>query len=180
MEKNKKTEEIKEKTPSDADIFDTEDDRNLTIDDIENAPDDPDELFSEPPTLDIDFDEEPTDDELKLEEMDVDALDDLSFDNMNLDDPVKLYLREIGRVPLLSSDEEIKLAVKISEGDEYAKQRLTEANLRLVVSIAKKYVGRGMYFLDLYIKREMSGLLRLLISLITRRALNFQPTPPGG
>lgn len=145
MEKNKKTEEIKEKTPSDADIFDTEEDRNLTIDDIENAPDDPDELFSEPPTLDIDFDEEPTDDELKLEEMDVDALDDLSFDNMNLDDPVKLYLREIGRVPLLSSDEEIKLAVKISEGDEYAKQRLTEANLRLVVSIAKKYVGRGMY-----------------------------------
>ena len=139
MEKNKKTEEIKEKTPSDADIFDTEEDRNLTIDDIENAPDDPDELFTEPPTLDIDFDEEPTDDELKLEEMDVDALDDLSFDNMNLDDPVKLYLREIGRVPLLSSDEEIKLAVKISEGDEYAKQRLTEANLRLVVSIAKKY-----------------------------------------
>ena len=101
MEKNKKTEEIKEKTPSDADIFDTEEDRNLTIDDIENAPDDPDELFTEPPTLDIDFDEEPTDDELKLEEMDVDALDDLSFDNMNLDDPVKLYLREIGRVPLL-------------------------------------------------------------------------------
>ena len=71
MEKNKKTEEIKEKTPSDADIFDTEEDRNLTIDDIENAPDDPDELFTEPPTLDIDFDEEPTDDELKLEEMDV-------------------------------------------------------------------------------------------------------------
>ena len=101
MEKNKNTEEIKEKTPSDADIFDIEEDRNLTIDDIENAPDDPDELFSEPPTLDIDFDEEPTDDELKLEEMDIDALDDLSFDNMNLDDPVKLYLREIGRVPLL-------------------------------------------------------------------------------
>ena len=149
MEKNKKTEEIKEKTNPETDMFETEEERNLTIDDIENAPDDPEELFSEPPTLDIDFDEEPTDDELKLEEMDVDALDDLSFDNMNLDDPVKIYLREIGRVPLLSSDEEIELAVKISEGDEYAKQRLTEANLRLVVSIAKKYVGRGMYFLDL-------------------------------
>lgn len=172
MEKNKKTEEIKEKTPSDADIFDAEDDRNLTIDDIENAPDDPDELFTEPPTLDIDFDEEPTDDELKLEEMDVDALDDLSFDNMNLDDPVKLYLREIGRVPLLSSDEEIKLAVKISEGDEYAKQRLTEANLRLVVSIAKKYVGRGMYFLDL-IQEGNVGLIKAVDKFDYQKGFKF-------
>lgn len=172
MEKNKKTEEIKEKTPSDADIFDAEDDRNLTIDDIENAPDDPDELFSEPPTLDIDFDEEPTDDELKLEEMDVDALDDLSFDNMNLDDPVKLYLREIGRVPLLSSDEEIKLAVKISEGDEYAKQRLTEANLRLVVSIAKKYVGRGIYFLDL-IQEGNVGLIKAVDKFDYQKGFKF-------
>lgn len=172
MEKNKKTEEIKEKTPSDADIFDTEEDRNLTIDDIENAPDDPDELFSEPPTLDIDFDEEPTDDELKLEEMDVDALDDLSFDNMKLDDPVKLYLREIGRVPLLSSDEEIKLAVKISEGDEYAKQRLTEANLRLVVSIAKKYVGRGMYFLDL-IQEGNVGLIKAVDKFDYQKGFKF-------
>lgn len=172
MEKNKKTEEIKEKTPSDADIFNTEEDRNLTIDDIENAPDDPDELFSEPPTLDIDFDEEPTDDELKLEEMDVDALDDLSFDNMNLDDPVKLYLREIGRVPLLSSDEEIKLAVKISEGDEYAKQRLTEANLRLVVSIAKKYVGRGMYFLDL-IQEGNVGLIKAVDKFDYQKGFKF-------
>ena len=172
MEKNKKTEEIKEKTPSDADIFDTEEDRNLTIDDIENAPDDPDELFTEPPTLDIDFDEEPTDDELKLEEMDVDVLDDLSFDNMNLDDPVKLYLREIGRVPLLSSDEEIKLAVKISEGDEYAKQRLTEANLRLVVSIAKKYVGRGMYFLDL-IQEGNVGLIKAVDKFDYQKGFKF-------
>lgn len=172
MEKNKKTEEIKEKTPFDADIFNTEEDRNLTIDDIENAPDDPDELFSEPPTLDIDFDEEPTDDELKLEEMDVDALDDLSFDNMNLDDPVKLYLREIGRVPLLSSDEEIKLAVKISEGDEYAKQRLTEANLRLVVSIAKKYVGRGMYFLDL-IQEGNVGLIKAVDKFDYQKGFKF-------
>ena len=82
MEKNKKTEEIKENTAAETDAFEAEEDRNLTIDDIENAPDDPEELFSEPPTLDIDFDEEPTDDELKLEEMDVDALDDLSFDTL--------------------------------------------------------------------------------------------------
>ena len=172
MEKNKKTEEIKEKTNPETDMFETEEERNLTIDDIENAPDDPEELFSEPPTLDIDFDEEPTDDELKLEEMDVDALDDLSFDNMNLDDPVKIYLREIGRVPLLSSDEEIKLAVKISEGDEYAKQRLTEANLRLVVSIAKKYVGRGMYFLDL-IQEGNVGLIKAVDKFDYQKGFKF-------
>lgn len=172
MEKNKKTEEIKENTAAVTDAFDVEEERNLTIDDIENAPDDPEELFSEPPTLDIDFDEEPTDDELKLEEMDVDALDDLSFDNMNLDDPVKIYLREIGRVPLLSSDEEIELAVKISEGDEYAKQRLTEANLRLVVSIAKKYVGRGMYFLDL-IQEGNVGLIKAVDKFDYQKGFKF-------
>ena len=104
--------------------------------------------------------------------MDVDALDDLSFDNMNLDDPVKLYLREIGRVPLLSSDEEIKLAVKISEGDEYAKQRLTEANLRLVVSIAKKYVGRGMYFLDL-IQEGNVGLIKAVDKFDYQKGFKF-------
>ena len=135
--------------------------KNETIDDIENAPEDLEELFAEPPALELDFDEEPTDDELKLEEMDVDKLaeEDLSFDNISLDDPVKVYLREIGRVPLLSSDEEIELAVKIADGNEYAKQRLTEANLRLVVSIAKKYVGRGMYFLDL-IQEGNVGLIK--------------------
>ncbi len=74
--RTKKQKKLKRTTRRRADIFDTEEDRNLTIDDIENAPDDPGELFSEPPTLDIDFDEEPTDDELKLEEMDVDALND--------------------------------------------------------------------------------------------------------
>ncbi len=138
----------------------TENETKASIDDIENAPDDLDELFSEPPILDIDFDEEPSDDDLKLEEMDIDHLEDeLSMDSLSLDDPVKVYLREIGRVPLLSSDEEIKLAVKISEGDESAKKRLTEANLRLVVSIAKKYVGRGMYFLDL-IQEGNVGLIK--------------------
>ncbi len=139
--------------------FETEE-KEISIDDIE-TPEDPDELFSEPPTLELDFDEEPTDDELKLEEMDVDKLseEDMSFDNISLDDPVKVYLREIGRVPLLSSEEEIELAIKISEGNQYAKQRLTEANLRLVVSIAKKYVGRGMYFLDL-IQEGNVGLIK--------------------
>ncbi len=133
---------------------------DTSLDEIENAPDDLDELFSEPPILDLSYDEEPTDDELKLEEMDVEQLnDDILSENISLDDPVKVYLREIGRVPLLTSDEEIELAVKIADGDEYAKQRLTEANLRLVVSIAKKYVGRGMYFLDL-IQEGNVGLIK--------------------
>ena len=156
--KNQKAEEIKKELPNDE--FELENEKKDSLDDIENAPEDLDELFSEPPLLDIDFDEEPSDEDLKFEEMDVDNLDDdLTIDNMSLDDPVKVYLREIGRVPLLSSDEEIKLAVKICEGDELAKQRLTEANLRLVVSIAKKYVGRGMYFLDL-IQEGNVGLIK--------------------
>lgn len=138
-----------------------EEEKGDSIDDIENAPEDLEELFEEPPTLDLDFDDEPTDEDLQLEEMDVDKLteEDMSFDNISLDDPVKVYLREIGRVPLLSSEEEVELAVKIAEGNEYAKQRLTEANLRLVVSIAKKYVGRGMYFLDL-IQEGNVGLIK--------------------
>ncbi len=136
-----------------------EDENDISFDDIEAAPDDLGELFDEPPLLDL-FDDEPSEDELKFEEMNVDAIeDDMNFDNISLDDPVKVYLREIGRVPLLSTDEEVQLAIKISDGDEKAKQRLTEANLRLVVSIAKKYVGRGMYFLDL-IQEGNVGLIK--------------------
>lgn len=175
MEKNNKEKDINmNKTEKqNAELFELEDDKELTLDDIENAPEDPDELFSEPPTLDIDFDDEPTDDELKLEEMDVDHLDDdLNFDSMNLDDPVKVYLREIGRVPLLTTDEEVELAVKISEGDSYAKQRLTEANLRLVVSIAKKYVGRGMYFLDL-IQEGNVGLIKAVDKFDYKKGFKF-------
>ena len=171
MEK-KKTEAEKQE-PETVETLETEEERDLAIDEIESAPDDPDELFSEPPTLDIDFDEEPSDDELKLEEMDVDQLrEEINFENMNLDDPVKVYLREIGRVPLLSSDEEIELAVKISEGDEQAKKRLTEANLRLVVSIAKKYVGRGMYFLDL-IQEGNVGLIKAVDKFDYQKGFKF-------
>jgi RNA polymerase primary sigma factor len=135
-------------------------DETNSLDQLSDAPDDLEELFSEPPLLELDFDDEPTEDDLKLEEMDVDQLDDdAMLENVSLDDPVKVYLREIGRVPLLNSEEEIELAVKISEGNEYAKKRLTDANLRLVVSIAKKYVGRGMYFLDL-IQEGNVGLIK--------------------
>ena len=76
-----------------------------------------------------------------------------------IDDPVKVYLKEIGRVPLLSQEEEIELAIRINEGDVQAKQRLSEANLRLVVSIAKRYLGRGMQFLDL-IQEGNLGLIK--------------------
>ena len=80
-------------------------------------------------------------------------------DTATIDDPVKVYLKEIGRVPLLSPEEEIELAIKISEGDVQAKKRLSEANLRLVVSIAKRYLGRGMQFLDL-IQEGNLGLIK--------------------
>ena len=79
--------------------------------------------------------------------------------NAAMDDPVKVYLKEIGRVPLLTPEEEIELAIRISEGDEEAKKKLAESNLRLVVSIAKRYVGRGMQFLDL-IQEGNLGLLK--------------------
>ncbi|QEY33924.1 RNA polymerase sigma factor RpoD [Caproiciproducens galactitolivorans] len=83
----------------------------------------------------------------------------LSTEGIAIDDPVKVYLKEIGRVPLLSPEEEIDLAIRISDGDEAAKKRLSEANLRLVVSIAKRYLGRGMQFLDL-IQEGNLGLIK--------------------
>ncbi len=87
--------------------------------------------------------------------------DDVSSDakNVSIDDPVKVYLKEIGRVPLLTPEEEIELAMRISTDDPEAKKRLSESNLRLVVSIAKKYVGRGMQFLDL-IQEGNLGLIK--------------------
>ncbi len=83
----------------------------------------------------------------------------LSTEGIAIDDPVKIYLKEIGRVPLLTAEEEIELAQRMTTGDSYAKKRLSEANLRLVVSIAKKYVGRGMQFLDL-IQEGNLGLIK--------------------
>ena len=77
----------------------------------------------------------------------------------NLDDPVRMYLKEIGQIKLLSAEEEVELAKKVSEGDQVAKNKLTEANLRLVVSIAKKYSGRGLHILDL-IQEGNTGLIR--------------------
>ncbi len=98
----------------------------------------------------------------ELEEVEDIAIEDLDVENMegiSIDDPVRMYLREIGKIPLLSYEDELELAKKILENDEIAKQKLTESNLRLVVSIAKKYVGRGMLFLDLIQEGNM-GLIK--------------------
>ena len=112
------------------------------------------EIVEEGASLDDDLDK------LDLEGEDSEDALDLSFvDGVNIDDPVKVYLKEIGRVPLLTSDEEVELAQRMAEGDAYAKKRLAEANLRLVVSIAKRYVGRGMQFLDL-IQEGNLGLIK--------------------
>ena len=95
----------------------------------------------------LDMEEEDFSKEEEGEEIDLDAVD--LLEGIGTEDPVRMYLKEIGTVPLLTAEEEYALAMKKQEGDEYAKQRLIEANLRLVVSIAKRYTGRGMSFLDL-------------------------------
>ncbi|MBR5559433.1 MAG: sigma-70 family RNA polymerase sigma factor, partial [Oscillospiraceae bacterium] len=96
---------------------------------------------------------------LTTENNDVDLETSLYAEGISIDDPVKVYLKEIGRVPLLTAEEEIDLAQRMAEGDPNARKRLAEANLRLVVSIAKRYVGRGMQFLDL-IQEGNLGLIK--------------------
>ena len=111
-------------------------------------------------SLNDDLDEEPDIDDLKeVEDLKLDEITDTSYEGINVDDPVRMYLREIGRIPLLTFDQELDLAKRILDGDEEAKQKLAESNLRLVVSIAKKYVGRGMLFLDLIQEGNM-GLIK--------------------
>ena len=153
MTENKTNKQTAEELEKAADAFLEAAEKKEMLDEIDNTPEDEEpteadlkleeDNLLDPDILERDYEEEPTEDELKLEEVDLD----------------KVYLREIGRVPLLSSEEEKELAIRINEGDEYAKKRLTEANLRLVVSIAKKYVGRGMYFLDL-IQEGNVGLIK--------------------
>ena len=110
--------------------------------------------------LNDDFEEEPDIEDLKeVEDLKLDEITDTSFEGISVDDPVRMYLREIGKIPLLSYEKELELAKRILDNDEEAKQELAEANLRLVVSIAKKYVGRGMLFLDLIQEGNM-GLIK--------------------
>ena len=120
--------------------------------------------------------EEDDDEELLLddleEDVDVDKIDISVPDGVSIEDPVRMYLKEIGKVPLLSAEEEIELAKRMEEGDEQAKQKLAEANLRLVVSIAKRYVGRGMLFLDL-IQEGNLGLIKAVEKFDYRKGYKF-------
>ncbi len=106
------------------------------------------------------------------EEVDVENIDLSVPDGVSIEDPVRMYLKEIGKVPLLSAEEEIELAKKMEMGDEEAKKRLAEANLRLVVSIAKRYVGRGMLFLDL-IQEGNLGLIKAVEKFDYRKGYKF-------
>ena len=107
--------------------------------------------------LDLDLDDDSFMKDVEEEEIDLDAVD--LLEGIGTEDPVRMYLKEIGTVPLLTADEELLLAQRKADGDESAKERLIEANLRLVVSIAKRYVGRGMQFLDL-IQEGNLGLIK--------------------
>ena len=106
------------------------------------------------------------------EEVDVEKIDLSVPDGISIEDPVRMYLKEIGKVPLLTSEEEVELAKRMSEGDEEAKKRLAEANLRLVVSIAKRYVGRGMLFLDL-IQEGNLGLIKAVEKFDYQKGFKF-------
>ena len=112
------------------------------------------DILKDEDLLEPDVDDLKEVEEIKLEDIDIN-----SMEGIGVDDPVRMYLREIGRIPLLSSEEELELAQRVLENDEEAKQKLAESNLRLVVSIAKKYVGRGMLFLDLIQEGNM-GLIK--------------------
>ena len=113
----------------------------------------------------LDVDDEPTEEELENIEFSVP-------DGVSIEDPVRMYLKEIGKVPLLSADEEVELAKKMETGNVDARKRLAEANLRLVVSIAKRYVGRGMLFLDL-IQEGNLGLIKAVEKFDYRKGYKF-------
>ena len=130
---------------------DRDNDSDIAISDADFANIDLDKIDSIDDTLvdtgDDDFDDDKFDEKDIEDNIDLDAID--LLEGVGTDDPVRMYLKEIGTVPLLSAEEELELAKRKAEGDEKAKERLIEANLRLVVSIAKRYTGRGMSFLDL-------------------------------
>ena len=151
-------------------IDDVLEDLNLDVDQISHIFDDFEnnniEIVPSDFTLDEDLDTA----------MDFTGEDDLdvalSTEGITIDDPVKIYLKEIGRVPLLSAEEEIELAMRKAQGDQFARKRLSEANLRLVVSIAKRYVGRGMQFLDLIQEGNM-GLIKAVEKFDYRKGYKF-------
>lgn len=136
---------------------------DIVADNIDNIDDDDEDSFDDFKFLDdVDVDEKEDEDDT-----------DLSIpESVSIDDPVRMYLKEIGKVPLLTSEEEIELAKRMEQGDAEAKKRLAEANLRLVVSIAKRYVGRGMLFLDL-IQEGNLGLIKAVEKFDYRKGFKF-------
>ncbi len=152
-----------------------------TLQEVELTPDQIDEIYERFANQGIDIIPDPSEnsaeesDASEVEESDAEVTDDLDLsvpEGIGLDDPVRMYLKEIGRVPLLSAEEEVELAKRIEQGDESAKRRLAEANLRLVVSIAKRYVGRGMLFLDL-IQEGNLGLIKAVEKFDYRKGFKF-------
>lgn len=134
------------------------------INDVLDGVDDYDKIYSDDIDPDaVDLTDDPDVDDIEAEVEQLSSAEDmekmLSQEGLAIDDPVRMYLKEIGKVPLLDADTELELARRMSEGDEKAKQQLVEANLRLVVSIAKRYVGKGMFFLDL-IQEGNLGLMK--------------------
>ncbi|NLO90053.1 MAG: RNA polymerase sigma factor RpoD [Clostridia bacterium] len=141
------------------------------LQEIELTPEQIDEIYDRLSGLGIEIIPESELEEEQEEEESIDV--DLSVpEGVSIDDPVRMYLKEIGRVPLLTAEEEIELAKRIEQGDEEAKRRLAEANLRLVVSIAKRYVGRGMLFLDL-IQEGNLGLMKAVEKFDYRKGYKF-------
>lgn len=149
-----------------------------SLQDVELQPEQIDEIYESFTIMGIDVisqpDEEESDDS---EEEEVSEGNEAEYDlsvpeGISLDDPVRMYLKEIGRVPLLIAQEEVDLAKRIEAGDESAKRELAEANLRLVVSIAKRYVGRGMHFLDL-IQEGNLGLIKAVEKFDYRKGFKF-------
>ena len=140
------------------------------LDEVENidlSPEQIEKIYEVLESMGIEVQGEANDMDIVEEELDLSVPEGIA-----IDDPVRMYLKEIGKVPLLSSEEEINLAQKIEEGSQYAKKKLAEANLRLVVSIAKRYVGRGMLFLDL-IQEGNLGLIKAVEKFDYRKGYKF-------
>jgi RNA polymerase primary sigma factor len=143
-----------------------------TVPEVEHNLDEYDRIYGMLVDLDVKVVDDPKEAEKKDEEEEPEAVELEPLEGVSIDDPVRMYLKEIGKVPLLNSADEIKLAKRMERGDEEAKRRLIEANLRLVVSIAKKYVGRGMLFLDL-IQEGNLGLIRAVEKFDWRKGYKF-------
>lgn len=137
------------------------------IENVELEPEQIEKIYEVLESMGIEVQGQATEVEMVEEELDLTIPEGIA-----IDDPVRMYLKEIGKVPLLSSEEEMELAKRIEEGDQYAKKKLAEANLRLVVSIAKRYVGRGMLFLDL-IQEGNLGLIKAVEKFDFRKGFKF-------